>query len=910
MTTIASEHEEEGDARTTGGLRDSDATPRLRRQESGTRRLADALFKSAFGNAPIGMVLIGPDGTTLDVNAAMLAMVGYSEAEWRSRGIGDVIHPDDLRDAQAHTQALLAGTLQRYEVERRFVHRDGRVIPTVVNVSAVHEQIGVPPHIIVQVQDITERKQVDDRAGFQASLLDHMMEGVVVLDESDIVRYANRAQELMLGYGPGELVGKHVFSLSRRSLETKRTLLAAIKCDIDRHGIFSGEVSSFRRDGTAFVAACRVSMFEFSGKQYLLGLYRDITEQKRAEAALRESEELFYNAFEHASIGMSLVAPDRGIVRVNEAFCGMLGYSKEELVGLTYRELIHPDDLAAAQADASRVAAGEIEPYRAERRYRHKSGQFLYVQSGVSVVCDREGQLLYYVTQLDDVTERRLAQDQLRKAHDELESRVTGLLDSMTSGFFITRMDWTIAYMNRGAEALLQLERNAAIGRNVWEVFPAARGAAIEELYRRALAEHAPADIENYYAPLSSWFRMHVYPTAEGICTLFEEINERRASDVGAVSDILRALNAQADVTIAFPAVFAGLQRLIGCDFAGVGTVADEGLRVVALGPRDTAFEGDRVRPLAQFGPAVEVLNGVLHVAPDLSAELHSEVSRVAYEAGYRSSITLPLRSGERISGMLNLMWVRTAGLDASKIPVLSHLASALALAIERSRLFEEVKAGRERLQALSLRIMEVQESERRHLARELHDEIGQYLTGLRFLLDAVGCQATAPLGHELRDARGMIDDLITRIRDLSLDLRPAMLDDFGLLPALLWLFDRYTVQTAVKVQFAHHGMHARLPREIETAAFRIVQEGLTNAARYAQVDEVAVRLAGDDRELTVRVADEGAGFDSTEVSASRRGSGLAGMRERAELLGGRLHVASAPGAGTRLTAVLPLARA
>ncbi|MBP1686043.1 MAG: sensory box sensor histidine kinase [Deltaproteobacteria bacterium] len=870
--------------------------------------LTSLLLQSAFQNAPIGTVLVGSDGSILGVNSAMLAMLGYTDADIGRYGLNDVMHPEDVAAAQSSADALRAGAPQRYEAERRFIHRDGHVIPALLTVTAVPDQAGMPPHIIVQVQDITERKRADDRLHFQSVLLDNMAEGVVVSDESDIIRYTNRAQERMLGYGPGELVGKHVLWVTPDSVEDKRETLATVKGEIEQHGMFCGEIATCRRDGTAIVLGCRINAMEFAGRRYRLGLHRDITEQMRADAALRESEDLFHSAFEHASMGISLVAPGQAIVRVNQALCALLGYSKEELLGLRYRDLIHPDDLAAAQADSRRIAAGEIERYQAERRYRHKSGRILYAQSAVSVVRDRVGSVRYFVTQLEDVTERRLAQDQLRKAHDELESRVTGLLDSMTSGFFITRPDWTIAYMNRGAEVLLRRDRNTTIGRNVWEVFPEARGTPIEELYLRALSEHVPADLENYFAPLSSWFRMHVYPTAEGICTLFEDINEQRASDVGAVSDILRALNAETDVRMAFPAVFTGLQHLAGCDFAGIGAITDGGLRVLALEPRDTAFEPNRLWPLAQLGPAVEVLSGAVHLAPDLSAELHSEASRSAYQAGYRSSITLPLRTGERITGMLNLMWVRVAGFDTSKIPVLHHLASALGLAIERSRLFEEVKIGRERLQALSLRIMEVQESERRHLARELHDEIGQYLTGLRFLLDAAGRKPMAALRNELVDARRMIDDLVVRIRNLSLDLRPAILDDFGLVPALIWLFDRYTALTAVRVHFTHQGMDARLPREIETAAYRIVQEALTNVARYAQVKEVAVRVAKEDGELALFVADEGVGFDLVKASSSRQGSGLAGMRERVELLGGRLTVTSAPGAGTRLRAALPCA--
>jgi signal transduction histidine kinase len=130
------------------------------------------------------------------------------------------------------------------------------------------------------------------------------------------------------------------------------------------------------------------------------------------------------------------------------------------------------------------------------------------------------------------------------------------------------------------------------------------------------------------------------------------------------------------------------------------------------------------------------------------------------------------------------------------------------------------------------------------------------------------------------------------------------MLDDLGLLPALLWHFERYTAQTRVRVRFEHHGLERRLPSpEAETAAYRIVQEALNNVARHAGVGEVAVRIALDRGAFRLQIEDRGAGFDPEAVLASGVGCGLSGMRQRAALLGGRLAITSAPGAGTRLTA-------
>jgi PAS domain S-box-containing protein len=211
-----------------------------------------------------------------------------------------------------------------------------------------------------------------------------------------------------------------------------------------------------------------------------------------------------------------------------------------------------------------------------------------------------------------------------------------------------------------------------------------------------------------------------------------------------------------------------------------------------------------------------------------------------------------------------------------------------------------------ERLKFLSRRLMEVQEAERRHIARELHDEIGQVLTGLKLTLELSVRVPPDEVGPSLHQAHSLVNELMARARSLSLDLRPAMLDDLGLLPTLLWHIEHFTARTRVRVNFKSSGLEGqRFAPEVETAAYRIAQEALTNVARHSEVDEATVRVWADDRTLTVQVEDKGKGFDPEVVLGARDRSGLAGMRERAVLLGGQLTLESRPGAGARLTAEL-----
>jgi signal transduction histidine kinase len=212
-----------------------------------------------------------------------------------------------------------------------------------------------------------------------------------------------------------------------------------------------------------------------------------------------------------------------------------------------------------------------------------------------------------------------------------------------------------------------------------------------------------------------------------------------------------------------------------------------------------------------------------------------------------------------------------------------------------------------DQMRALTARLLTVQEAERQYLARELHDEIGQVLTGLRLLLRPGGNPASVALTSRLEQARTIIEELLARVQGLSFDLRPADLDHLGLLPALLALFERYTAQTGILVNFMRDGMDRRFSPEVETNAYRIVQEALTNVARHAGVTSVTVRFGAYEDRLTLQIEDRGRGFDPEAVRKAPASIGLMGIEERAMVLGGRLTVESIPGHGTTITAELPI---
>lgn len=369
------------------------------------------------------------------------------------------------------------------------------------------------------------------------------------------------------------------------------------------------------------------------------------------------------------------------------------------------------------------------------------------------------------------------------------------------------------------------------------------------------------------------------------------------------------------------------LERMVHCaaDVAGA--------RYAALGVYDTAGRIERfvhygvdAETVARIGsyPEGRGLLGEVIVAdgPIRLTDLTADPRAAGFPADHpemRSFLGVPVRVGERRFGNLYLTEKHGGGdFDEEDERLVVTLAAFAAAAIESALLLSterELAAANERSRAqqeMLARVIDAQEAERARVARDLHDQIGQSLTSVLLGLRLVD-SSLASETPDVADARGHTDEVralvaqaLDEVRQLAFDLRPTVLDDVGLVAAVRRLVGDLTERFGVPVDLSLDGLDddTRLPPEVETVMYRVVQEALTNVARHADASRADVEIAVADHQVRAAVVDDGAGF---EVSDRTLGSlGLAGMRERASLVGGRLEIASTPGAGTTVTLEVP----
>jgi PAS domain S-box-containing protein len=607
-------------------------------------------------------------------------------------------------------------------------------------------------------------------------------------------------------------------------------------------------------------------------------LRSEIAERKLAEEAVRQAENRLRRVIDTIPTMVWSLGPDGILDFINQRWLDYAGLSFEDAIEEPTRTM-HPEERPRAMEKWLKdMAAGEL--YEEEMRLRRADGQYRWFLVRTAPLRDTHGNIVKWYGASIDIEDRKQA---------EMQSRA--LIDAIPQQIWTGPPDGTLDYCNDRWRAYMGLGLEELRG-DGWQAMlhPEERDRVLKAWYE-SVANGTPYEQEERHRRTDGtyrWFLSRGVPLrdAEGRIIRWygtnTDIEDRKRAE-----ERLRKVGAQ----------LADAQRVahIGSwewDITtGTVTWSDEKYRIMGMEPQEVPVT------YSSF------LNG-LH--PDDRARVDEAVQQALrdhqpFSHEYRA--ILP-------KGEVRLQHVEGSVVTDESGRVVRMFGTVQDIT-ERKTAERQIEHFAELFQALSHRLLDVQEEERRHLARELHDEIGQTLTAAKLNLKIIASEVPPAVAGRLADSMQILDHLLQQVRQLSLDLRPPLLDELGLVPALRWLADQQAQRAQLRVPFTANVELLELDPSVRTACFRIAQEAITNAIRHASAKTVAVELRQEADGLWLSVRDDGVGFDPSAVQeqAGQGASiGLLSMKERVLLLGGELEVSSAPGHGTEIRAWFPLA--
>jgi PAS domain S-box-containing protein len=698
-------------------------------------------------------------------------------------------------------------------------------------------------------------------------------------------------------------------------------------------------VECVRRDGTPIVIETRSVATEYQGQTARAVTVRDATQGNETEAALQEATERFRLAFEGAPIGMALVATDGRWLQVNPALCEIVGYSADELLTRTFQDITHPDDLEADLDLMYQVLAGEIPSYSMEKRYFHADGDVVWINLSVSLVRDPLGVPLYFVSQIEDVTERRRARAALASA----EERFRSLVEFAPEAMVIIDTIGAIALVNRQTEELFGYARGELCGqpvevllperlrhvhaghRSVYAGDPSVRrmGEGLELLGLRRDGSEFPVEIS--LSPLETsagtWVSAAVRDISERkrveAALLRESANVRLLERVAVAAN--EAWSVEEAYATTLQAVCAHTGWLVGHVWLAVGDGSD---RLVSSGiwhlTDSSRFALFRRATEATFRLPGEGLPGRVlesgralwvHDRPNSTAT-RVEVGR---EVGLCTGFAFPVLVGHEIVAVFEFFGGAGFAPDAQLLEVMANVGTQLGRVVERSRLHEQQQ--------------ELDAARARFVANAAH-ELRTPLATMRAVAGLLGTRRAAMTPDEIDDCFDMLERqgenleaLVNDLLDLSRLEHGDMAVDAQMVSVDEWMAtaldvapppEEVTVDVRLAPGLAVFGNKERL--------VRVLVNLLTNAYRYGG-RSLGVSACREGDEAVIEVADDGHGVHESVVGqlfepfargpwGGERGAGLglAISRRIVERFGGRISYTGGEGEGAHFVVRLPLA--
>jgi PAS domain S-box-containing protein len=869
---------------------------------------ADAFYRIALENINEGAITLTPEGTILYSNRHFAQIMRTDLSKVIGASVFSFVSPKD--------RATVAGMLRVEDTRGEVMLRGADGTPVPAFVGARRLRLDDTVLICAVVTDLTEQK----RSREVIEVLESITDGFFAVNRDWRFTYVNKRAAENVGLKPRELVGQDLWTTfpgivgTDHEVSYRKAMAERNDLQFETAGILTDNwyqvrvypspegISIYWQDITdrrkaeeeikRSKAELEALLEQRSALVETLNTHRaelemQTTELRQAQEDISEARDRYLDLYDYAPVGYLTMLKDSSIVEANLTAAAMLGLERSQLINSRLSSLLTPQcgDVLHLHIRKT-LATNSTQQCQLELNSTHET-QCLRLTSAVWNAGTRRKHIR---TTLTNITEQQQTEEALRKS----ETKYRTTLESITDAFVSIDRQWRYSYANDTATRILHRTMDELLGKTVWEVFPDAPEVFVSSL-RRAMSRSTPVHFEVFYPAVSIWYECHVYPSPEGLSIFFADITvrkqaeealqtlaEQREHETRHLEAILEAMPPAVVLVNAADRRFEFLNRrareLYGFDYAG-HEIGSHYTRVSPLRLDGTPYPLDElpVSRSLQLGQAVRNEEMFIQRADGVRVPLLGSSAPLFDDDGNITQVVVVFED------------------------VTERKKAEEELHRYREHLEELVAVRTQELRELSHRLVDIQEKERASIGNELHDEIGQYLTFATLLIDRAARKQDA---QALLEAKSATQEAINKIRNLSSMLSPRIIRSAGVVQAVMSLAADHKKNTGINVLFSHNDIPADIPEQVALAAYRIIQESLTNVARHAGASEVRVGLSRQNDRLLLQVTDNGIGFDAGHL---KRYTGLTGMKERAVALGGMLTIESSAGQGTRITAEIPL---
>lgn len=840
-------------------------------------------YRSLFEQASDPIMVTDFKGNFLDVNESLCRMFGYTKGELMGMNISSLIDADELKEKPMNFARLAAG--EHVFSKRSMLHKDGTIIKVEANVKKISDT-----SVLAIARDITQRLKVENELAESENRLRVIFqtepECIKLLDANCRVIEMNPAGiDIIEAENVSQVIGQSVLPIVD---EEYREAFAKLN-----RRVFEGKAGTLEFSITSLKGTHRwmemhtVPLRNKDGEVISsLSVARDVTEKRKAAEAIRQSEERYRALVENATEALVVFDVEKGkFESVSQSAVDFFKMSKEELMQIGPIEIspeYQPDgQLSSEKAKEKLTEAIHGGKPSFEWTHRDKLGNLIPCEIWL-VRLPSENQILIRGS-IFNIAERKKSEEAIRLSEQKYK-----LMFNMNPLPMLMLSKPGLEFIDVNDAALKQY------------------GYSREEFLRMTAFDLRP--VEDHES-----FRSAIAGSAEGINNFGVWRHRKKNGTVIRVDIMAHTIiynDKPAWLTLAYDVTEKLLaeEKLKESEFQFRKVTENEILGVAWATP-DGRLTNANSTFCKMLGYSAEELKGIhfgefTHPEDTYRELLLVEQIIQGKSDYYQIEKRYITRGKENIWVELNVSTYRN--------PITNDVDFFIGIVKninERKQAEEEIKRSHEELRQLSSYLESIREEERTNIAREIHDELGQQLTGLKMdasWLNKKISRENKVVHEKITGMIALIDETVRTVRRISTELRPGILDDLGLIDALHWQSNEFEKRTGIACRFNTTFKESSFEKKLSTGIFRVFQETLTNVARHAHASEIKTTFEREDENVILKVYDNGKGFEESEIR-NKKTLGLVGMKERAKMFGGNLIVESATGKGTVITLQVPL---